>query len=514
MSLVLIVDDDSSVRNELTEFVEEQGHEVITAGDGHEGLQSAKNFAPDVIVVDSSMPVMDGLELLEKLRQAKETFHVPLIMMTDHENPREKQRAQQYGVIDYLQKPVGKEDIQLRIKWALKAGSVIPAVPWDLSGSDGAGGSDGIGLDSAGSKKETRPAQTRYKEEPNESVVEITPKSGGTVQSQTGNVAVEIPAGSVPDTVGIMVSETDQLKKPDEHTLRLRLGKRATDIRVADQTGARIAGMQLKSPARIGIKVDPKEVSDGGKNRVLRVQEYDLKTDSWTEVATYVDEEEGIAYTRRDRLGRAPTLIKGRVLVLETDEVEFPKLASALEGSSFQVLREIVASKVKLRIAKEKPIIVIIGLGIAGNTGARLLREIKFNPDIRNVTVIPIVQPDGAEAYADAISIGAREVILGPVRIGELQFRVNSAYKAIAARRKRGSVAKSKARPGAAGPQQKPVVKNPQRSSVPPSGPVPRGRPVRVRRHPDGRRVEGQPPSPIQARPAVRGVVPKRKKAA
>ena len=337
MSLILIVDDEKSVRDGLTSYIEDQGHEVLTAEDGQEGLQSAKNFAPDVILVDSLMPVMGGLELMEKLRQARETHELPLIMMTDHETPKEKQSAQSLGVIDYLQKPLSKEDIQLRIKWALKSGSVVPAVPWDQSSSEAAKSGDDLDLDAKSTKKKTTsaPAQSKYKEEPDEAFKEITPKKGGIVESQSGNVAIEIPGNSVPDTVGVMVRETDQKNAPDNDTLRLRLGERATDVRVADRTGARVAGMQLKSPARIGIKVDPKDVVKGGKKRVLRVQEYVPETDSWREVATYVDEEEGVAYTRREHLGSAPTETTGMVLVVETDEAEFPKEASALEGSGF-----------------------------------------------------------------------------------------------------------------------------------------------------------------------------------
>ena len=502
MSLILIVDDDESVRNELAGYIEDGEHEVLTAGDGQEGLHSAKNFAPDVIIIDSKMPLMGGIELIERLRQAKETHELPLILMTDHETPKEKASAQKLGVIDYLQKPVSKEDIQLRVKWALKAGSVVPAVPWAQSGSEAAEDDGELDLDGPGAKKDATsgPTQSRYKEEPDEAFKEITPEKGGTVESPSGNIAVEIPAGAVPDTVGVMVKETDQSEKPDKDTLRLRLGDRATDVRVADRTGARIAGMQLKSPARIGIKVDPKDIAKSGKNRVLRVQEYIPETDSWREVATYVDEEEGVAYTRRDRLGREPTETKGLVLVVETDETEFPKEESALEGAGFKVERETVPGKVKERIRREKPVIVILGYGIAGAAGSRLLREIKFDPDIRNVTVILISHPDDKEAYADAIAIGAREVVPGPVRMGEFQFRVNRAFEAIAARRRRATEAKSQTATADAKAwgesNSPPAPGDSPEGGRPRPAPAPRGRgrPVRVAARPRRRPAPGSQP--------------------
>jgi DNA-binding response OmpR family regulator len=442
------VDDNEFARQELSSYVEESGHEVLTASDGQLGLHDAKNFAPDVIIIDCMMPLMGGIELIERLRQAKETHELPAILMTDHETPKEKASAQKLGVIDYLQKPVSKENIQLRIKWALKAGNVVPAVPWAQSGSEASEDDGEPDLEGPGAKYETDsgPTQSRYKEDPDESVKEITPEKGGTVESPTGNAAVEIPPNAVLDTVGVMAKDTDQATMPDQHTLRLRFGDRATDVRVSDKTGARIAGMQLKSPARIGIKVDPHDVAEGGEKKVIRVQEYIPETDSWREVATYVDEEEGVAYTRRERLGHAPTETKGTVLVVETDDAEYPKEASALEGSGFKVERETVPAKVKDRIRREKPAIVVLGFGIAGAEGSRLLREIKFDPDIRNVTVIMISHPDDKEAYADAIAVGAREIVLGPVNMGEFQFRVDRAFEAIAARKRRATAPRGRRR--------------------------------------------------------------------
>lgn len=324
-------------------------------------------------------------------------------------------------------------------------------------------------------------------------------------------MSIEIPGNSVPDSVGVMVRETDQKSAPDNDTLRLRLGERATDVRVADRTGARIAGMQLKSPARIGIKVDPKDVIKGGKKRVLRVQEYVLETDSWREVATYVDEEESVAYTRREHLGRAPTETKGLVLVVETDEAEFPKEASALEGSGFKVERETNAGKVKDRIRREKPVIVILGFGIAGAAGSRLLREIKFDPDIRHVTVFLVSHPDDKEAYADAITVGAREVIPGLVNMGEFQFRVNRAYEAIDARRRRATAVKTRTGKadakawGESKSKPKPEAETPTAAPRQRPAPAPRGlrAPARPSARPGRRPAAARPPAPRGRRVAL-----------
>ena len=108
------------------------------------------------------------------------------------------------------------------------------------------------------------------------------------------------------------------------------------------------------------------------------------------------------------------------MLVLDPSDREYDKIDVALEGSGFRVLRETIPSKIIGRIFNERPIVVILGLILAGKQGIRILREIKADPKIGLTSVILIGHPDDPQAYAGAIDLGARDVVSGPVQMGEL----------------------------------------------------------------------------------------------
>ena len=82
MAKVLIVDDADGLREVLTAALFDAGYDVIGAGDGRTALKSAASDHPDVILLDITMPGMDGFEVLMKLRQDPTTEEIPVIMLT------------------------------------------------------------------------------------------------------------------------------------------------------------------------------------------------------------------------------------------------------------------------------------------------------------------------------------------------------------------------------------------------------------------------------------------------
>jgi CheY-like chemotaxis protein len=79
---LLIVDDEPDIRTSLKERLEFNNYEVSTASNGLEALNLANSRKPDIIVTDIRMPVMDGLEMINALRQKEDTKHIPVIIMT------------------------------------------------------------------------------------------------------------------------------------------------------------------------------------------------------------------------------------------------------------------------------------------------------------------------------------------------------------------------------------------------------------------------------------------------
>ena len=101
---VLVVDDDPNVQEILREFLSAKGYEIITAGDGAEGLRRVKEERPHLILLDIQMPKMDGLEVLHQLRQIDK--EVSVIMITGVNEEAIGRQAIELGAFDYIVKPL------------------------------------------------------------------------------------------------------------------------------------------------------------------------------------------------------------------------------------------------------------------------------------------------------------------------------------------------------------------------------------------------------------------------
>ena len=82
MARVLVVDDETDLRNLVADILIDAGHDVIKAEDGGAALEKAWTEQPDIILLDVMMPVMDGFEVLTKLRQNPATRATPVVMLT------------------------------------------------------------------------------------------------------------------------------------------------------------------------------------------------------------------------------------------------------------------------------------------------------------------------------------------------------------------------------------------------------------------------------------------------
>ena len=82
MSTILVVDDEPDLRHLLRIFFERAGHEVVVAGQGLAALEAAHRTPPDLVVTDIMMPVMDGVELIRRLRSDPVTARIPILAVT------------------------------------------------------------------------------------------------------------------------------------------------------------------------------------------------------------------------------------------------------------------------------------------------------------------------------------------------------------------------------------------------------------------------------------------------
>lgn len=125
---VLVVEDNALLRHHLSARLGAGGFQVRVAADGREGMHFAREFAPDVAVVDLGLPAMDGFELISALRAAGETL--PILVLTARGNWEDKVQALQLGADDYVVKPFQFEELEARLNALLRraAGFVQPQV--------------------------------------------------------------------------------------------------------------------------------------------------------------------------------------------------------------------------------------------------------------------------------------------------------------------------------------------------------------------------------------------------
>ena len=116
---VLVVDDDADIRGLLRELLERQGYQVTEAANGRDGLRALYASPPDVVLLDISMPELDGWETLERIRDVSE---VPVAMLTARAAELEKVRGLKGGADDYITKPFGRQELLARIEAMLRRG--------------------------------------------------------------------------------------------------------------------------------------------------------------------------------------------------------------------------------------------------------------------------------------------------------------------------------------------------------------------------------------------------------
>ena len=106
MTKILLIEDNEDNRDMLSRRLERKGFVVSLAVDGEEGVSKAKAELPDLILMDMSLPVMDGWEATKSLKNITETTNIPVIALTAHAMSSDREKAIEAGCDDYDTKPV------------------------------------------------------------------------------------------------------------------------------------------------------------------------------------------------------------------------------------------------------------------------------------------------------------------------------------------------------------------------------------------------------------------------
>lgn len=131
---ILIIDDDEQLVEAVKLYLNRLGYEVSTAGDGREGLQTMYLDRPDLIVLDIMMPVMDGWETCERIR---EVSNVPIVMLTARGQEADLVKGLRMGADDYVMKPFSLREFEARVQAVLRRAAWVPAADVPVTYSDG-----------------------------------------------------------------------------------------------------------------------------------------------------------------------------------------------------------------------------------------------------------------------------------------------------------------------------------------------------------------------------------------
>ena len=119
-SKILIVDDEAGVVDVMGAILEHQGFSAESASDGVEGLEKARELSPDLVLLDVSMPRMDGFETCRRLKSDSATMGIPVVMFTSNKDRESRINAMKAGANDFLSKPVDGTELVVRVNNLLK----------------------------------------------------------------------------------------------------------------------------------------------------------------------------------------------------------------------------------------------------------------------------------------------------------------------------------------------------------------------------------------------------------
>ncbi len=117
---ILVVDDDTVVRDEVADMLEEAGYKIIVSTDGNDSLAKVRDESPDLIVMDVEMPGMGGREACRIIKGNKRFGFIPIILVTARDDIQTKVEGLEMGADDYLVKPLNKLELLARVKSMLR----------------------------------------------------------------------------------------------------------------------------------------------------------------------------------------------------------------------------------------------------------------------------------------------------------------------------------------------------------------------------------------------------------
>ena len=128
---LLIMEDDSNIRELLRLYLEQEGYTIETATDGAEGMRAFKRIHPDLVLLDVMMPQMDGWQVIKEIRASSKT---PVIMLTARSEERDELQGFSLGVDEYISKPFSPKILVARVEALLRRTNAVSADIMNIGG--------------------------------------------------------------------------------------------------------------------------------------------------------------------------------------------------------------------------------------------------------------------------------------------------------------------------------------------------------------------------------------------
>ena len=134
MSRILVIEDDAAILRGLTDSLEAEAHEVLSARDGEEGYRLLREKVPDLVILDIMLPKLGGFELCRKARD--EGIGIPILMLTARGDDADRVFGLDIGADDYVTKPFSIRELLARVRALLRRGAPPPRLPERLEFDD------------------------------------------------------------------------------------------------------------------------------------------------------------------------------------------------------------------------------------------------------------------------------------------------------------------------------------------------------------------------------------------
>ena len=134
MSRILVIEDDVAIVRGLTDSLEAESHEVVSARDGEEGYRLLRERDPDLVILDVMLPKLGGFDLCQKAR--KEGVTVPILMLTVRGDDTDRVHGLDLGADDYVTKPFSVRELLARVRALLRRGKPAGALPQAIEFGD------------------------------------------------------------------------------------------------------------------------------------------------------------------------------------------------------------------------------------------------------------------------------------------------------------------------------------------------------------------------------------------